>query len=260
MSHQRQDDVSKAMEVEQARKNGIDTRSSIEKRLDALEKRMGEPVINKPSQESGQVADSRLHATGSQPDVDPSKWANWAKAAGCEPIEYDSQHKESGRAGEDGPFLGSDGAKWAEILRLREEVAGLEQSIELHANLNRRAHVALGGTESGEGSSWHDIPERINSLTQQLAEQREISRVALDERDHANATTEHYYDHLRRRTDENIKLTKQLTAANERITKLESFHACFLAGYRNPGGIAQYWSNANIDTITNAWLAARGGK
>jgi predicted RNA-binding protein YlxR (DUF448 family) len=59
-----------------------------------------------------------------------------------------------------------------EIERLRSELDDTERSRKLHTGINRRAHKALGGTEEGEGSSWHDIPERISGLKQQLADAR----------------------------------------------------------------------------------------
>jgi hypothetical protein len=66
--------------------------------------------------------------------------------------------------------------KGDESAALREELAGEQRRGDMHAELNRRAHLALGGTLSGEGSSWHDIPERIAKLTAEI----EKARVFLD--------------------------------------------------------------------------------
>ncbi len=41
---------------------------------------------------------------------------------------------------------------------------------DLHADLNLRAAEALGKPSEGEGSSWHDIPERIEQLRRERAQ------------------------------------------------------------------------------------------
>lgn len=57
--------------------------------------------------------------------------------------------------------------KDAEIARLVAELAQLEASCEMFGNLLKRSHFAAGGTQSGPGSSWHDLPERILKLKEE---------------------------------------------------------------------------------------------
>lgn len=60
----------------------------------------------------------------------------------------------------------------AAIASLRTDLAMEENRGDLHSDLNRRAHFALGGTAEGDGSSWHDIPERITRLRSELEQAR----------------------------------------------------------------------------------------
>lgn len=53
---------------------------------------------------------------------------------------------------------------------LQQTLNEANASRDLHASLNRRTHAALGGTAEGEGSSWHDMPERAAALREALRE------------------------------------------------------------------------------------------
>ena len=50
------------------------------------------------------------------------------------------------------------------------EIAAESNRADLHADINRRTAVALGKPTSGEGSSWHDIPEQVAALKVRLDE------------------------------------------------------------------------------------------
>ena len=45
--------------------------------------------------------------------------------------------------------------------RLKSKLDAETKRADLHADINRRAAAALGKPTTGEGSSWHDIPECI---------------------------------------------------------------------------------------------------
>lgn len=55
-----------------------------------------------------------------------------------------------------------------EAIGLTAELEAEEKRGGMHADLNRRTHLALGGTEAGDGSSWHDMPERANKMCAEL--------------------------------------------------------------------------------------------
>lgn len=57
-----------------------------------------------------------------------------------------------------------------ELAALRARVKEEEAAGDLHRDINRRTALALGKPLSGEGSSWHDIPERVSALVVRVKE------------------------------------------------------------------------------------------
>ncbi len=73
---------------------------------------------------------------------------------------------------------GSLEATRAALETCHDELTGEEKSRDMHADLNRRAALALGKPFEGENSSWHDIPEQITALRAKLEKLREAVAAA----------------------------------------------------------------------------------
>ena len=54
------------------------------------------------------------------------------------------------------------------LRKLREDLEDEQTASDLHAALNRRTAKALGKPVTGEGSTWHDIPEQIEALRETI--------------------------------------------------------------------------------------------
>lgn len=85
------------------------------------------------------------------------------------------------------------GVSWAErlqdanthIKKLEVDLKIAEASAALHAGLNRRAAKALGKPTVGTGSSWHDIPEWIETLRARCINRHErlLQKIARQEKE-----------------------------------------------------------------------------
>lgn len=60
----------------------------------------------------------------------------------------------------------------ARIEELEAELKDSYSAYDMMTKLLKDSHFASGGTSSGKGSSWHDLPERISNLIAELAAER----------------------------------------------------------------------------------------
>lgn len=66
------------------------------------------------------------------------------------------------------PAHGNGAALAQEVARVKRELGGQIASADMHRELNRRVAEALGKPTEGEGSSWHDLPECVARIRQDL--------------------------------------------------------------------------------------------